>query len=186
MKKILFVLLVVCLSCGNLLAQDKLNIPKFELQENGLFLSGGKPYIVIEMPGQTKAELYKQILVNVSYCYKSPNDVISSIENEVISINGYEDTFWGMKTLGQWIYLDAKYVIKIHFKDGKVRVDSPIVSDIGPYNNDFEGRIKFDKVFKKDGSINPKRQRNVDESNNYFNNLIERFFNTPVSNEEDW
>ena len=62
---------------------------RFALQADGTMLANDKSYIVVEFPDKTKSELYSDILVSLSAMYVSPKDVLSVVENESNTINGY-------------------------------------------------------------------------------------------------
>ena len=99
---------------------------KFALQADGTMVANDKSYIVVEFPGKTKSELYSDILVSSSAMYVSPKDVLSVVENESITINGYakECLHYGMNIVS------VNYSITILFKDGKIRINSPQVVSI--------------------------------------------------------
>lgn len=158
----------------------------FKLQPNGSFLSpDNKQYMVFEYPELSQQQLYEKFLVSISACYVSPKDVISSVTNEGISVNGHEDYFVSIKAMGQRLYLDARYVIKLYFKDGRVRVDAPIVSSLGPYHVDFGEWLYSQKIYK-DGVPNPKKQQSIDDCNTFFKKLIDRFLKFEHEVQEDW
>ena len=64
----------------------------FRLQPDGTFLTiDNAKYLVKEFPNTSREELFNKLLVNISSLFISPQDVISSVPNEMISINAYAD-----------------------------------------------------------------------------------------------
>lgn len=109
MKKLLF----ICLMSFTGFAQQQ-----FEYSKSGM-----TDYVVTEVPG-TAAENYQKVLKWVKENYKSPDEVIkSTIENEMIRINGSKPNFICEKNLGMESCSNGMYFIDIHFKDGKIKFD---------------------------------------------------------------
>ncbi len=181
MKKFLFIILAALFYTTTISAQSD-----FRLQPNGNFLApDNKSYMVFEYPELSQQQLYEQFLVSISSCYVSPKDVISSVTNESISVNGHDDYFVSVKVMGQRLYLDASYVIKLYFKDGRVRVDAPVILSLGPYHVDFGEWLHSQKIYK-DGVPNPKKQQSIDDCNIFFKELINRFLKFEHEATEDW
>jgi len=104
----------------------QVTIPKLELKHNGFVGSDStKNYIVIDVPSFKKNDLFKKILVYLNSIYKDPQRVISSVEGESITINGYTDVIKGSL---DWYKYPLNYNINIQFKDGKMRFE-PTITD---------------------------------------------------------
>lgn len=129
MRKILFLLIIlispVCFAQVN-------NSVKFNLSENGVFLSqDGKDYITLEYPNESQSDLYNKFLVAITGTYVSPKDVISKIENQMISVHGYKENALVIPYIFKLkAYYDISYVLKYQFKDGKIRIDAPIITNL--------------------------------------------------------
>lgn len=124
MKKIVFLLIsLVATTC---LAQENHSV-KFQLTENGSFIApDGKDYIILEHPNESQGDLYNKFLVAITGIYVSPKDVISKVENQMISIKGYKHEAITNTLLGVFSSTyDIEYVLKFQFKDGKVKVEAP-------------------------------------------------------------
>ena len=121
MKRII-ILVALLLFIGNTVVAQK---PTFRLQSDGNFLTtdNGK-YLVEEYPNTSREILFNKLLVNISSLFISPQDVISSVPNEMISINAYVDEipFFTVSTAGgkHSFSPGTHYVIKIYIKDNKV------------------------------------------------------------------
>jgi hypothetical protein len=79
-------------------------------------------YIVLEYPGKSKEDLYKKTLLFLNKKYTSPKDVVSKVENESISVNGYSPNSIRRNKLHVF---NMDYKIVLEFKDGKIRVNAP-------------------------------------------------------------
>lgn len=147
MKKLFF---FFCLLCSTILmnAQNKVN---FKMQSESSFKSeDGKDFIVIPFEGKSSQELYKMVNINVTTQYVSAKNVLNSVENEVISVNGREDGvvtkknknknekkshFNQRKPVEDTRYaFSFRYVLNFRFKDGKIRIDAPVVTEIKDAN----------------------------------------------------
>lgn len=126
MKKLLtFVLLLVFIGVQ---AQEKK--VEFKLQPTGSFLSEeGKDYIVIEFEGKSANDLYSMVRDNVMSQYNSPKEVMSESGGNVITIYAHNKNIWIVKSLGAKGIYGGYYNLVFKFKDGKIRVDAPSISN---------------------------------------------------------
>lgn len=117
-------------------AQD---IQKMELKPNGFVGNDStKNYIVIEIPTKKQNELYKSALVYLSSIYRNPQNVITSVENESIIINGMTESIIGDL---KWYKYRLYYNINIQFKDGKMKFEPTITDFIEIYSENKERKI---------------------------------------------
>lgn len=187
MKKILFTILaMMCLT--NIYAQQTVD---FKLQPDGSFInqSDGKDFEVLTFDGKTKDELYSEVLIAVTKLYNSPKDVISKVDGELISINGISQNCVTLKAMmGVRVSFSIQYILKFQFKDGKLRVDAPVVSrffsDGAPDISPFSGWLDVQNVFKK-GQPNPKKQSTIDDFNNTLNDLLNNIISNMGSKSGD-
>lgn len=96
------------------------SIPKMELKPNG-FVSAAdstKNYVVLEVPKMKQAKLYKKTLTYLNGLYKNPSQVISAVDGESITVNGYDDGISTIKGLNRY---PLSYNVVLQFKDGKIR-----------------------------------------------------------------
>lgn len=145
MKKLFFFL---CLLCSTIFvnAQNQVN---FKMQSDASFKSeDGRDFIVIPFEGKSVQDLYKMVNINVTTQYVSAKNVLNSVENEVISVNGIKDGvaikknkneknshFKQRKPVENTVYtFSFRYVLNFRFKDGKIRIDAPVVTEIKDTN----------------------------------------------------
>jgi len=114
MKRIiLFVLLVLPVMVK---AQFSLTINGFvNAQDNS------KNYVVFDYDSISKEKLYANVLKFITTNYKSAKDVVSKVDNEIITINAFQPKQIKAKTLKY----DISYTVVINFKDNKIKIDSP-------------------------------------------------------------
>lgn len=152
-----FIMLLSLLSFTILaVAQNQVN---FKLQADASFKTeDGKNFIVIPFEGKTAQELYAIVKKNVTTTYYSAKNVLNTVENELISINGitsqgvipYEimsRTHAGRtpvsnrkeaksnlsnKENNNCVYYPIQYVLTFRFKDGKIRIDAPEILRLLP------------------------------------------------------
>lgn len=187
MQKILLILIMMAIMPLIGLAQTV----NFELQADGTFLNkqDGKDFVVLVKEGKTNQELYEDVLKAVTKTYVSPHDVISKVDGEIITVNGISEDCISFKGwMGVNVIFSIQYNLKFQFKNGKIRVDSPVITrfftDDSPDIKPFSGWLRVQKVFVKD-KPNPKKQNTIDDFNNTINGLINRILSTNDS-EEEW
>ncbi|RXG31811.1 hypothetical protein [Leeuwenhoekiella marinoflava] len=166
--------------------------PKFELTPQG-FTSASDPeqnYLVIESPELDQAQVYKKALTYLHSIYSNPDEALSVIENEQITVAGYAPN--SIHRNGMHVFdMDYNYILK--FKDGKLRIDAPTFglttftdhkqvlhlvwtkfsfngSDLGIYG-------KKDKL---------KSDRAKEDLENHFNAIVAGIFEAINSAGDDW
>ena len=185
MKKILFIISFIVPLLGY--SQEYAD---FKLQFDGTFKTiDGKEFIVVEKEGKSASELYNEILQSVTLQYNSAKDVISKVDNSVISINGISTDCVTLSSMfGVKVRFSIQYILQFQFKDGKIRVEAPVLSrlftdralDIKP----ISGWLNAQSIFKKD-KPNPKKQSTIDDFENTLNGLINSLL-TAKNVESDW
>lgn len=173
-----------------LFAQDKY----FELTPNG-FVSvtdTSKNFVVLDFDGKSQSELFKKFLITITTDYRSPQDVISKVENEVITINGIESKAIRRNKLGH--NFDINYTVSIHFKDGKVKIDAPTFK-LTTFTDKLQTlhlnwtRININGsdlgIYGKKGKLNSEMAKN--DLENMFNKLVDLLIRKDSSNgSDDW
>lgn len=119
MKKVLLLCLILLPLLS--IAQSIDTIPKLELKNVGFVDSqdSTKKYVVISAPGLSKQDLYKSILVYLNSIYKDPKRVLTTVENESITINALTESIKGSL---DWYVYRLYYNINIQFKDERFRI----------------------------------------------------------------
>lgn len=126
MKKYLFTLILLCVSSG-LYAQA---LVKFNIQPSGNFIAeDGKNFLVVEFEGKSSDELYAMVKNNVLSFYKDPKTVMSENEGSAITIHGFANPIASKKLLVLTTFYGAYYNLVFKFKDGRIRVDAPVIDD---------------------------------------------------------
>lgn len=170
---------------------------KFNLRPDGTFQTDdGKNFVVVEFEGKTAQELYTMVKSNAITLYNSPKTVLSENEPVNLSILALsENLYKTYKIGGGFVAYKANYNLVFHFKDGRIRIDAPLVHeklDVSatgvPIPKSFVSLV--DDWFEKNGSVKKKKQDDVLK--------IEEIFNYPINyllgynkrgssvNEEEW
>jgi hypothetical protein len=188
MKRLIFCFIVFC----TIIFSTKAQTVTFEWQPDGSMLTkDGETYEVVYYDGKTKEELYNELLVSVSSLYNNPQEIISTVENKLISINAIMSIPRYVGGLLGRVDTNFHYVLKIHVKDGKIKVDAPyftlLTFSTGGTQQDIEGWTRAQKFFKKDGTPSDKKGErefyfNV---NSTFNELINAILKLEADN-DDW
>ena len=142
----------------------------FQLDKNGI-----SDFVVTEVPGKTKEELYNQTLNWINKTYKNPDKVIlGKVENDYIRIEGYSDNIYVLNTFGSENRTDSKYQIEISFKDGKYKFDVIELKYIASGYGWLD--IPFSNFYKKDGEKKAMFKFS-DKIPQYFNDLNKSLLN---------
>lgn len=153
----------------------------------------GKNFMVIPFEGKSAHELYDMVRVNVGKTYNSPKEVMSVVEDKSISIYAtadgiYKDNFFLVTGTYQ-----SKYSLNFEFKDGKIKVDAPLLgSGMVKYSNgkfesfDDTAEELTKHLFEKNGEPKKKKLNKIKAIEGYFNNLINKLITVNNTAEEDW
>lgn len=91
--------------------------------EGGLSTEDGKEFMVYELEGWSQKELYDKVVLGISQLFTYPDKVMTKVENELITVNGYESNAFKW---GKGYYTSYYYTVKFLFKEGKIRVEPSI------------------------------------------------------------
>ncbi|TDS13264.1 hypothetical protein [Sphingobacterium paludis] len=104
----------------------------FTLTPKGFLAENQADYVVLDFPNVKQAELYKRVQRALVSMYKDPKEVLSFIEGESITVNGYQPDAISNKRRANAIAIakatyeyDLSYSLSILFKDEKIRFNRP-------------------------------------------------------------
>ncbi len=189
MKKTLFLFI---LFSGLVFGQSS---TEFALSKDGI-----TDYVVVEVPENTKEDLYRKTIEWVNRTFDTPKEVIKGqIENDYIRIEGIKKGMFLLYFMGKQSSDDGRYQIEISFKDNKYKFAViGIEQYIEPSQyNPVRGWKTIDFVknnnfyFEKDGTLKKKYngyQKIPDYFNSLNNSLKEYIINgkTDGSKKDDW
>lgn len=118
-------------------------------------------YIVRQYDGVSASQLYENVFLCANKSYATPKTSVNGIENKMVQIEGYKE---GITRHGKY-KVSMNYRLQFEFKDGKVKVDAPVIISI------WEGNYKIDNVAQYVG----KRlwnTKSVKEIETYFNKIL--------------
>ncbi|RQO78095.1 hypothetical protein DBR40_09095 [Pedobacter sp. KBW01] len=165
-KTILFFVLV--LTSGLAKAQFELTPNGFVDKENK-----DKDYIVLEVAGKNKAELYKSTLLYLNTLYSNPKETISAVDGESISVNAIDDSTISTVLNG--------YSLVFEFKDGKIRIKPSYAlyyySSINGLRNEYE-------IFNDKGKL--KRAKDKERLEGFYNGYVAIIKKNAEKKAEDW
>lgn len=99
----------------------------FELQSDGTFRAAdGKDYVILDFEGKTASELYQLFLSSAVKGYATERQHTREVENVSFAIEGVTDTL-SLKGSGTLV-MSHDYQVMFHFRDGRVKVDAPILT----------------------------------------------------------
>ncbi|WP_026463525.1 DUF4468 domain-containing protein [Adhaeribacter aquaticus] len=167
-------------------------VDKFKLTSDGFIndKDESRSFIVINIPNTDQKTLYQKALKYINKNYVSPKDVMSLIENESITVNGFAPRSIYRNKLGH--VFDMNYTINFEFKDNKIKVEKPSFRLttftqshqrlLLVHDGTLDGSILG--IFNTAGELKSKLAKNDLET--HFNTLIQSFANTLSSPETDW
>lgn len=156
MKKILSIIaLLFVITIAN--AQDK--GVEFKLQKNGSFLTEeGKDYEIIQYEGLSAHEIYQKLCTNAGGVYNNPSKVMSNVEDVSIKIRALST---GLVKAKMGMDKGAYYQFQIKIKDGRVRVEAPMIEERlngATYNDKYIWWHKFPEKWLKDDKSKEKHK----------------------------
>jgi hypothetical protein len=163
MKKIIFSTIILFISISTF-SQEK-----FEYNQNGLVPKS----IVKEVANFEQNALYLKTLNWIKTTYKNPNDVIkSTIENEMIRIEGVKIDWQCIKSLGTTICSNAIYSIQFNFKNGKYRIEIISLKSFSK-NGSFDINLDSGSIYyDKNGELKKFTKDTPNAVSDLFNKLI--------------
>lgn len=184
----LFVIMALCV-----------NAQTFELTAHGFVdsLNMQNDYIVVPFEGSSQTEIYNLALSAVGKHFVSPKDRISKVEYSQINLNGIIPAVTYENWMGK-LYYDLNYNLIFEFKDGKMKINSPIINDVvrdAPFGakkhiflseSERGSAISGHKaLFKNNGKVNEKKHKeNIERAMNSFICLIVAEMKNPKN--ADW
>lgn len=174
-------------------AQD---LVKFNLKSDGTFQTDeGKTFAVVEFEGKSAQELYNMVKANVLTLYNRPQNVLNEIEPTNITIRALSDVLYSTYKLGTaFVEYRAKYNLVFQFKDGRIRIDAPLIDrqlDVTATAVSIPKTFVslVDDWFEKDGSVKKKKQDKIVKVETIFNypiNYLLGSLSHKPSTDEEW
>ncbi|MGJ1360605.1 DUF4468 domain-containing protein [Sphingobacterium spiritivorum] len=175
MRKYLLTIFIMAIVSGMAFGQE------FKLIQSGFvdIIDNNKNFIVLDLPGKTKNELYNTTLKFISSTYNNPNFVTTKVEGEQIVIDaigqGVSKRTMRLSESNIW---DLNYKLIIDFKDGKIKVE-PIFKN---YDN-LEGSNVVLTGKKVLGNIfglytdkgKPNSEKAIKDAEAFINDIIKRY-----------
>ena len=180
MRNILFSLFVVMSLC--------VNAQTFELTARGFVdsLNMQNDYIVVPFEGSSQTEIFNLALSAVGKHFVSPKDRISKVEYSQLNINGTIPNVTNLNRMGMKLYFDLYFNLIFEFKDGRMKINGPIINDIvrdAPFGDKHHMFLTASErgpaisghkaLFKNNGKVNEKKHKeNIERAMNSFICLI--------------
>lgn len=113
------------------LSQPKRTTFDFQLLHNATFQKEGQNnFYVVSFPKKNAHQLYMDVLSHIMSIYKKPDLVTSTVKDRSIIINGYAGDIASFKYYDEYYSTCLEYNLNFQFKDGKIRVNAPVVIEI--------------------------------------------------------
>lgn len=118
------------------------------------------------------------IVKNVNALYNSPKEVMSTVENEMVSVFAQSDKLAYDKFIGITRAGVTQYSIKIYFKDNRIKLEYPQISNVtfgsGEYKMTVSYAYKVGTYFDKKGEPKKKRLEWIKSIESYASKLCNR------------
>ena len=161
---------------------------EFFLQSNGSFLTAdSSDYVVVPFEGKTASELYSMVKSNAMSLYRDTKEVMSEDENVAIKI-------CELKNIDENLYYDyyGDCSFLFQFKDGKIKVDAPSVSN-QVYDKESKSYKSFyfhvRSLFTREGTVKPRKLKHklrIEDSINYSINYLLGFYQKNTDKDNNW
>ena len=190
-----FLLFLLCLLSGGIANANAQELVEFKLQRSGAFLtSAGEDYAVVEFHGKSAGELYKMVKDNVSEYYENPEDILTEEDNKLTVRGGCKDfVMWNFMMVAT--QFGAFYDLTFRFKDGRIRIDAPVVEDelIATASVLKKGTSASFKTmlgsFYKNGDWKEKAKPKITQIENYINTTVNQLLGLikpETADDDDW
>ena len=103
-----------------------------------------KDYLVYEVPGLSASELKASTLNTISSMYSSPKDVVTTLSDNMIQLEGYISRAYYSKAGDSLYPVDFSFTWTMQFKDGKIRINIPKIKQIYVTGVPLMGSLKLD------------------------------------------
>lgn len=103
-----------------------------------------KNYLVYEVPGLSASELKASTLNTISSIYCSPKDVVTTLSDNMIQLEGYISRAYYSKAGDSLYPVDFSFTWTMQFKDGKIRINIPKIKQIYVTGVPLMGSLKLD------------------------------------------
>ena len=145
--------------------------------------SSNDGFVVYEIPNMSASELKASVFTTLSSMYKSPKDVITSLSDNMIQVEGYAESVFVKQTKDFRMRYDILFDMIIQFKDGKVRYNAPTIKMLY-MEMPLLGRMgKCDMNKGIPNLIEDTSSR--EKVGSYFNNIINSI-NSKLKQSNDW
>ena len=136
-------------------------------------------YYVITFPNQTQSQLYTSALKAVTRNFVSAKDVVSKVENEMISVNAIHRYTESYEVFS--LTYDVNYSFEMEFRDGRVKVNAPRIIKITDHYGD---RVSFSDCATSSttGELLESSRREF----SFVNGVINRILSSMGSYSDDW
>lgn len=175
MRKYLLIATSILVACGVAVGQD------FKLTKLGFVdvTDNNKNFIIIDLAGMTKKDLYNSTLEYISTNYNNPKFVTTKVEGEQIAIDARGQSISRSKLrLSESNIWDLNYKLIVIFKDGKIKVE-PVFKNYENFEGSnvvLTGKKVLGNVF---GLFNDKGKPNSDkaikDAEVFINELVKKY-----------
>lgn len=174
------------------------NSQTFELTPNG-FVDSKNPqnsYVVVAFDGKTQQDIFNMALSALGKTFILPDNRISKVEYSQINLNGIMSDITFINRLGLHLYFDMFYNLILEFKDGKMRINGPIINDIFRKAPDGKQHIYLTvaergsalsgdlALFKNNGQVNEKKHKTKIET--AVNEFVAKIISLMNTKDSDW
>lgn len=160
---------------------------KFDWTKGFVNDADGKDYIVISAPGKTVNDIKSSVVSALSDMYSNPSKVISTLGDNIINLNAHEPKACWYSTEDFVYDYNFNYNIKIEYKEGKIKVCSPSLSNITErvyvgFGNYKTFDIDLNKMYSLLHKLNPDFTKTLeDKFNSHVSKIVEG-----LSSNSDW
>lgn len=175
MKKIALIVTLAIIAFLTAAAQGDIY---FSLHSDGEFyINGNKADTILAFPGSTAQQLYSKVKSSLVKIYNNPNVVLSENAPISISVSSFaKDWCCVNPTWTGNIWYSSYYKLIFHFKDGRMKIDAPIVDDKLIYHGHSSPLIfsfrKLIQSWTKNENSYKKNKKRIDVIEAYVNATI--------------
>lgn len=183
MKKFFLFVIVAMVAYANGFAQ-------FKVTPDGVKTESGDNFIIVNANSVSQKELYQRCEAMLMKEFTNPEKVLSRQPNNIITVHGvYPDA---VQYSNDGTSYDVDCTITFMFKDGKVRIDAPVIEKLTDYDYGItdtylaKGGSRFVTgafyLYKKDGT--PRDAKTIANLEKWVNLTIDEYKKKILTNDE--
>lgn len=143
-----------------------------------------KSFLIVPADGKNATEIKSLLLGTLSKMFAHPDKAVTTIGDNVVVVNGYNDTLIDNGDAETVNYFTFNYTYRIEIKDHRIKINAPVLSNF--INHYKHGNFQQDREFGPDQQYKfLTGADNSTKSHKYFNDFVDSI-KQGINSDDDW